>query len=221
MPKKKLPPVDEFAIRIVGYDVRAASSFTAHELNPRVHGEKQLNIIQDSLNELGWVMPVLENIRTGKLLDGHARLDKALAKNPAVQVPVIQVDVSESEEALILQTLDQSAALATPDHAKMQLLFQRIQTSGAHITQFLQEIRDKMQQQTLVTQLNTHISGSQSDPPPTAAEANPAAGYRAFNLMLSLEQERTVRQALAKAKAAFSLESSSDAIYQIALEYLR
>ncbi len=101
--------------RIIEYGTRPASQFQAHPRNWRKHPKAQREALAASLNTVGWVGVVLENARTGHLLDGHERLWQALEQGDETPVPYIEVDVSEDEEHFILATLDPIGAMAETD----------------------------------------------------------------------------------------------------------
>ena len=101
--------------RIVEYGEKPASQFQAHPSNWRKHPKHQREALAASLNGVGWVGVVLENVRTGHLLDGHERLWQALEQGDETPVPYIAVDVAEDEEMLVLATLDPIAAMAQTD----------------------------------------------------------------------------------------------------------
>lgn len=126
--------------RIVGYEVRPARSFRAHEQNARRHPNQQRAALRGSLASVGWVLPVLENVRTGKLLDGHARIEEALLKSEDHLVPVIQVDVAEDEESLILATLDPITAMANYDKEALDALLRNVSTGDAALQSLLSEL---------------------------------------------------------------------------------
>jgi len=126
--------------RIVGYEVRPARSFRAHEHNARRHPNQQRAALRGSLASVGWVLPVLENARTGKLLDGHARIEEALLKSEEHLVPVIQVDVAEDEEPLILATLDPITAMANYDKEALDALLRNVSTGDAALQSLLSEL---------------------------------------------------------------------------------
>jgi len=48
-----------------------------------------------ALDGLGWIAPVIENKRTGYLIDGHERVMQALAAN--APVPYVVIDLDEKE----------------------------------------------------------------------------------------------------------------------------
>lgn len=112
---KPTPTLPPWANRITQYGEAKASSFTAHELNPHKHPRRQRDSIRGSLQAVGWVKPVIVSRRSGKLLDGHARIEEALDQGKDVPVPYIEVDVSEEEERLILIELDGTTGQATYD----------------------------------------------------------------------------------------------------------
>jgi hypothetical protein len=108
-------PEPSWRSRIVERGEKPASEFTAHPQNPRRHPEAQRKAIVGSLSSVGWVQGVVYNVRTGNLLDGHARIEEALQLGPGTPVPYTAVDISEEEERIILATLDPISALAEYD----------------------------------------------------------------------------------------------------------
>jgi hypothetical protein len=98
--------------RIVGTGEEAPDQLVANPLNWRTHPGPQRDALRGSLAEVGWVQQVLVNQRTGHVVDGHARVEEALSRQEAT-VPVLYVDLSPEEEALVLATLDPIGAMAT------------------------------------------------------------------------------------------------------------
>lgn len=99
---------------IVEMGEKLASEFAPNPKNFRTHPEHQKKAMRASLDESGWIAPVIENIRTGNLIDGHERVEQALANGNA-KVPFIRIDVSEQEEGKIIASLDPIGALAEID----------------------------------------------------------------------------------------------------------
>lgn len=87
------------------------SELVAHPLNARRHGRMQADALNGVLSEVGVVQSVIVNERTGRMLDGHLRAELALARREP-SVPVVYVDLDETEERLILATFDPLGALA-------------------------------------------------------------------------------------------------------------
>lgn len=88
------------------------SELQGHPLNARDHPEFQRRALQGALNDVGWVMPVIFSSNSGRIVDGHLRVEEALNKGPRETVPVIDVDLSEDEERYVLATADAIGALA-------------------------------------------------------------------------------------------------------------
>ena len=73
---------------------------------------------------VGSVENPLVNERTGRVIDGHARIEDALASN-APQIWVDYCDITEEQERLALATHDPLSALAVTDSAKLDALLKR------------------------------------------------------------------------------------------------
>lgn len=122
-----------FQNRIIGFAEKPAKDFNFNPNNWRIHSEFQKNAISDVLSRVGWVTGVIENISTGNLLDGHARVEEALKLGPETPVPFLQVELSVEEENMILALLDPIGALASTDTEKLQELFDSIEFESNHL----------------------------------------------------------------------------------------
>jgi hypothetical protein len=127
--------------RIVGHGVKPASQFLANPRNVRIHPQAQRDALHGALNEVGWVAPVVENVRTGMLVDGHERVWQALQDD--ADVPYIEVDLSEAEEAYVLATLDPIGAMALTDKDKLDELLQDVQSGEAAVQKLLGEVAER------------------------------------------------------------------------------
>lgn len=127
-----------FANRIVNYGVKPADQFTANPKNARIHPQFQRDVMKDALNTIGFIAPVIENARTGYLIDGHERIMQALADN--APVPFVSVDMSEDEEAYALATFDPITSLAEYDRAQLDSLLQGVQSDSEHVQRMLAEL---------------------------------------------------------------------------------
>jgi len=94
-------------------------SLVAHDLNWRDHPQAQHEALETVFRELGWLKRVIVNAATGRIVDGHLRVQVAL-RHGIRSVPCVWVDLSEREEALILATLDPLAADAQADADKLR-----------------------------------------------------------------------------------------------------
>jgi ParB-like chromosome segregation protein Spo0J len=107
--------------RIVGHADVAPDELVANPSNPRRHPAPQRAALRGSLDSVGWVAQATLNVRTGNLVDGHARLEEALRRHEPT-IPVTFVDLSPDEERLVIATLDPIGAMATLDSAKLDEL---------------------------------------------------------------------------------------------------
>ena len=129
-----------WANRIVEYGVRPANQFLAHELNARRHPAKQREALRGSLDSVGWIAPTVVSAKTGKLLDGHARIEEALSVDEMMAIPFVEIEVSEEEERLILAAFDPITGLATYDRDALDALLRDIQTGDARLQEMLSEL---------------------------------------------------------------------------------
>lgn len=133
----------EWQNRIIDFGEAPANTFLAHEKNARRHPGKQRDALRGSLNTVGWIAPVIVSRQSGKVLDGHARIEEALTKNDEFLVPYVTVDVSEHEETVILATLDPITDLAVYDKEALDALLHEIQVGDAGLQQMLSELAQK------------------------------------------------------------------------------
>lgn len=119
---------DKRPIRIISYGIKAADQFQAHPQNWRKHPQRQREVVKQSLDAVGWVNVVIENVVTGNLIDGHERIWQALETGE--DVPFIQVELTEDEEKTALAMIDWTASLAEADTETLSELLQSINMDG-------------------------------------------------------------------------------------------
>lgn len=105
--------------RIVSTGEAPAGEFLANPDNWRIHPYAQQEAIDANLEALGWVAPVIVNRTTGHLVDGHARVNRALERGDDTPVPYIMVDLTPDEERAALASLDPLSAMAVADAPKL------------------------------------------------------------------------------------------------------
>lgn len=125
--------------RIVEFGEVAPDQLLANPLNARRHPGAQRDALRASLDEIGWVAPVIVNRRTGRMVDGHARVEEALSAGLAT-VPVVTIDVSEDEERVMLATFDPIGALATYDQELLAELLPSISDADGVLAGMLNDI---------------------------------------------------------------------------------
>lgn len=111
--------------RIVGHARRSPAKLRANPRNWRTHPPEQREAVSRLLDEVGWVQDVILNRRTDTLIDGHLRVDLALERGEKT-IPVVLVDLSPEEEALILASLDPVTGMAGMDGARLDALLSEI-----------------------------------------------------------------------------------------------
>lgn len=122
--------------RIVDQGEVDPTTLIANPQNWRRHPTRQREALRGALGEVGWVQQVIVNRTTGHLVDGHARLEEAIARGEPT-IPAIFVELTPDEERLVLATLDPLSAMAEQDTAKLEALLGELVVDDAHLVQFL------------------------------------------------------------------------------------
>jgi len=128
--------------RITGHAEVAPASLLPHPANWRRHPTRQQRALAGALGEVGWVAQVMVNRTSGHLVDGHLRLELALARGEPT-IPVAYVELSEAEERLVLASLDPLAAMADTDRDALALLLAGVTPSDEALTRMLAELADR------------------------------------------------------------------------------
>lgn len=111
--------------RIVRYALVSPSDVIAHVQNYRKHPVGQRRALAATINEVGYVAPVIVNERTRTIVDGHLRVD--LAREQGVDtIPVIYIDVDEAEERKLLSTIDPITNMAVVDQEIFAALLETV-----------------------------------------------------------------------------------------------
>lgn len=93
-------------------------------LNWRGHPEAQREALEEALDSIGWLQRVLVNRLSGRVIDGHLRIELAVLKGQPL-IPVDYVELTDDEEALALATLDAITEQAQPIPEKLAQLLER------------------------------------------------------------------------------------------------
>ena len=80
-------------------------TLTDNPHNWKTHPNSQMDGVLTLARSLGWVLPLLYNLTTGRLLDGHGRKGRAI-KDKVPFVPVARGRWTEEEELVLLQGID-------------------------------------------------------------------------------------------------------------------
>ena len=135
MPAKTAKP--PWADRIVDHGHEAPEKLLANPANWRRHPASQQSALASVLGEVGLVQSVIVNRTSGHLVDGHLRVELAIAAHQP-QIPVVYVELSEDEERVILASLDPIAAMAEVDRDKLAELLEGIENED--LTELLESV---------------------------------------------------------------------------------
>lgn len=173
------PPSDAIRSRIVGevenVDPR---TLTPNPLNFRQHPEEQRAVVNGSLRELGWLKPVLVNRTTGHIVDGHERVEDAVARGDST-VPVQYVELSAEEERLALAVLDPSSEMATRDDAAVLALLEQVNTADDGLRALLSQMAEEAG-----AEPDAGGAGGASEEPPLPAERAEPVTRRGDRILL-------------------------------------
>ncbi len=120
MVTRKLPQSDS-PIGQLRLEYRDPRDLKANEKNWRQHPRRQRQAYQALKAKVGWAGACLYNESTGRLVDGHMRVDEAI-KNKESVVPVLISSWDESQENLLLAQLDPIGALASTNQEALASL---------------------------------------------------------------------------------------------------
>lgn len=122
-------PTPAWQSRIVGHGAVAPASLLPHPQNWRTHPRAQVDALSGAIGEVGYVRSVTVSKRSGRIIDGHLRVELAV-RDGVPRIPVEYVDLSEAEETLALATLDPLAALAGADKKNLDAILRQVQTGN-------------------------------------------------------------------------------------------
>ena len=128
--------------RITGHADVAPADLVPNPANWRTHPANQQAGLASALSEIGWVGEVLVNTTTGHVVDGHLRIELALARNEP-SVPVTYVELTEDEERLVLATLDPLSAMAEAEQDALASLLASISTGDDALRALLAELAEQ------------------------------------------------------------------------------
>ena len=129
--------------RIIETGAKPANQFQSNPLNHRKHPMKQRKAVEASLRSIGWIQGVIENQRTGHLIDGHERVWQALQQGEETPVPYVLVDLSEEEERLALAVFDRITGMAEVDAGMLEQLLGQVNTDEAALMSLMEEMAEE------------------------------------------------------------------------------
>jgi len=119
-----------------------AKTLIPNPKNWRTHPDRQKDVLKGILSEVGYADALLaRELPDGslQLIDGHLRAETT----PEQQVPVLILDLDESEAEKLLTLLDPLASLAGTNHDLLAELIENIETENDAVRQMLDEMMSK------------------------------------------------------------------------------
>jgi ParB-like chromosome segregation protein Spo0J len=165
-----------------------ASELHPNPKNWRTHPKQQLDAIRGILAEVGFAGAELaRELPDGslQLIDGHARAEIA----GDAEIPVLVLDVTESEADKILATYDPIGAMAEADAVRLEELLRDVQTGNEALADMLAELAEQ----------NDLFDVDATEPPELAdGDREP---FRQMTFTVHDSQFEVIEAALKKAKA--------------------
>lgn len=154
--------------RVVGIGEEDPEQILANPFNWRVHPKFQQEVIEESLDEIGWIQKPLINRVTGHLVDGHLRVQAAIRRGEK-SIPVMYVELNEDEEKLALASLDPIAGLALTDGELLADLLTDITVETPALNEMLAGMRRDAEGLTLSDGAQSASGEGRSRPPSVKA----------------------------------------------------
>jgi hypothetical protein len=127
---------------ITKYSLEDPKSLTPSPQNWRIHPREQISALTGSLTELGWIAPVIINETTQHVVDGHARIEEAIARGEPT-VPVAYVRLTEDQERLALASFDPISAMAGTDQSMLDELLAGLSTDQGGLEALLESLKSE------------------------------------------------------------------------------
>lgn len=143
--KRKVKDRGEAALpwksRIIGHESVDPRVLLANPKNFRTHGERQRAVMGEAIQRIGFINSVIVNKVTGKIINGHMRVDEAIFKGQE-SIPVVWVELTEEEEAIALATFDPISELAEVDSVILGNLLRDAVASDADIAAVMEVVAE-------------------------------------------------------------------------------
>ena len=158
------------------------------EHNFRIHALNQRQVTTASLDELGHVGDIIVNVRTGKIVNGHLRVELAIAEDQAT-VPVTYIDCDVATEQIVLAFFDEVGSKAITDADRLRATIAKIDIGSSTLQASLEEWaltlkprkgkkgkkgeREELDDDELGEELDDDDLGFLDDEPPAPAQVAP------------------------------------------------
>jgi ParB-like chromosome segregation protein Spo0J len=143
------------------------SDLENHSRNPKQHPERQIRLIEKSIEKFGWTNPILLS-KEGVILAGHARVKAAIEKGME-EVPCIRTKLTGDEADAYLLADNRLSDIAPYDRDILAELLADLPKDLAELTGFETVQIDSLLNGDEVKEAERFVSGQTEDPkePPT------------------------------------------------------
>lgn len=147
MPAPTIVNTVDWKISILGHGWCNPKQLIECPFNHRKHGKEQMEVIESSLQENGWNDTLKVSSRSSYVLNGNARLRKALETSQSyVPFTLIQC-ATEEEEKLIVALYDRMSLDADVDWEKMKTVLEGIDVQTNKVLEgYLLNIEEEIKQ---------------------------------------------------------------------------
>ena len=198
---------------IIRYGEQPASEFLAHPHNPRKHPDKQRKLVNASLKRFGWVAPVVVNVTTGYVIDGHERVWQALSAGDDTPVPFVEVQVPTELEAELIAVFDRITSEATYDPDNLTALLAQIQTDDAILGALLSEMEESIK-------VDDQWGNTAIGPTPAEQyEGFQNSSIRQIVLMVGVQEHNEFMTLVKELQKHFELDNHTDTIMEATRRY--
>jgi hypothetical protein len=180
--------------------------------NPRVQlqpGTPKYERLKQSIQEFGYVEPIIWNQRTGNIVGGHQRFNILVNEQGAKKIKVSVVDLDETQEKALNIRLNKQAGEWDDEKLAVLLMDLGDELADIEITGFdTEEVDELLEEMGLLGDLSEELD---PDPGDDGSEGN----YKQLNFSVRPNEKKLITDALNKAKFEHGIENDPDALIKI------
>lgn len=210
MPKKDKVEPTEWRVEMMD-----PAALLAHPDNPKVHPDRQAAALDESLDEFGWLAAPIFNERSGRLVDGHLRAERAIRRGDKL-VPTRVIDVDEATERRILATFDRVGELRGYDDETLAGLLRECAALELPLPGWSEDDLADLLLETAPPAPEEFDQPTAQAPEAATAQAGaeppPSAQVRMVQLFYDVAQHERFQAAVERLREAWELPTPSDVV---------
>lgn len=202
------------------------SELLANPFNYRVHPPRQRLAVRGSLQAFGWVAPLMVNEVTGHVVDGHLRMDDAMAVGET-HAPVNYIHLSPDQERSLLAVYDPMTALAVHDAETHLALLQDATAPNTDLQAYMLALVEQDRNTLAAARAVADAAAGEVAYDETDVGRRPddklatfqSATTRQIVLHYGAEGYTLMLECLEWARQHFGVETNAEAVYEALLSY--